>query len=72
MKISSSGFDFFYWKNVSPFEETISSVILNKIQDENKVILNEPETFCKPTPKLHNDIDTPLPTAKKRNQKLQD
>ena len=43
-------------------EETMPNVIVDKSQDKNEVILDESVIFFHPTPQVHNDIDTPLPT----------
>ena len=60
-KKTPSGFDSFFRNNASQNDETMSSVIVDKNQDKNEVILDESVTFCHPTPQVHNDTDAPLP-----------
>ena len=60
-KKTPSGFDSFFRNNAPLNEETMSSVIVDKSQDKNEVILDELVTFRHPTPQVHNDTDTTLP-----------
>ena len=39
----------------------MSSVIVDKSQDKNEVVLDESVTFCQPTTQVYNDFDTSLP-----------
>ena len=59
-KKSPSSFDSFFQNNAPLNEETMPNITVDKSQDKNEVILDESVTFCRLTPQLYNDIDTPL------------